>query len=60
MDRRSLLALFNAYRRPAAQMAAAAQEPPADAVYETARVIRGRIDAALAASRTETPPAATR
>ena len=56
MDRRSLLALFNPKARAAAS-GNAGREPQPDAVYEAARLIRGRIDAALAASRLEDPPA---
>jgi hypothetical protein len=57
MDRRSLLALFNLRGRasPAGTLAARWREPAPDAVYRAAREIRGRIDAALAASRADTP-----
>ena len=58
MDRRSLLALFNPKARAEAiATGTSSLEPPPDAVYEAARLIRGRIDAALAASRLEDPPA---
>jgi hypothetical protein len=55
MDRRSLLALF---RRPLATTLTAGSRPLApspEAVYDAARQIRGRIDAALAASLQEFP-----
>jgi hypothetical protein len=55
MDRRSLLALFTP--RPAA---IPGHGPQAVAVYEAARAIRKRINAALAASRLETPSFRTR
>lgn len=64
MDRRSLLALFHIHRRRGAALTFAAQsvarEPAADAVYEEARAIRGRIDAALAASRLDPPSGSKR
>ena len=50
MDRRSLLALFK--RRPRlAAVALGQNELPPDEIYQAARKIRGRIDAALATSR---------
>ena len=51
---RSLRALFKA-PRPAVAAPASVGERYPDSVYEAARVIRGRIDAALAASRGEDP-----
>ena len=62
MDRRKLLALFN-LGRPSTGIAAVAAkgtEPSPDAVYEAARALRGRIDAALAASRVEIPSSGPR
>ena len=57
MDRSKLLALFG--RRPAQRAVLAAADPVVprspEAVYQAARVIRGRIDAALAASRIDAP-----
>jgi hypothetical protein len=52
MDRRTLLALFTPGPAAAASLG---QVPEAVAVYEAARATRKRIDAALAASRIDTP-----
>ena len=54
MDRRTLLALFQ-LRRPSPALEADARELPPDVVYAAAREMRGRIEAALAASRVDTP-----
>ena len=51
MDRRSFLAFVTP--RPACGEVPVPQSPAA--IYQAARQLRGRIDAALAASRLETP-----
>jgi hypothetical protein len=59
MDRSTLLALSKLHRATATAISAVAPkgaEPTADAVYEAARVLRRRIDAALAASRLDPQP----
>jgi hypothetical protein len=57
MDRSTLLALSKLHRATAnAAVVPKGAEPSADAVYEAARVMRRRIDAALAASRLDPLP----
>ena len=57
MNRRSLLALFNFSSHPATiAVPLRAHKLAPDIVYAAAQVIRGRIDAALAASRLDTLP----